>query len=545
MLSSDEIAYVEFNLALLNPKLISGTMKPLIMFANQMEIANVFQNLFENNHHGILITNSETKILACNRYFEKQMGVEIGSLLGKNTKSFNAGIYSKEFYQNMWVSINEYGHWTGTILNKRPNGDVVPHELTIHKISPIDGSGYYLGLTVDLNNQLSRIVDTELGGIDLLTKQPVKERFLEDVKVFCQKTGHHSGKILLVLKPTFDSENYHKHLIEFSDTLHHVRLCQVTGYLGEGVFAICTEYIFQKNSEQSRAIRSALRYMFQDLKFHSKDYIYEALSLGKVGVSVLGLDSQTPEELLNNSTLAMLEGHAGENRHINFYYQAIHDDILRKKTLEELIIQAVKGELLDVYYQPIVSANTGELIKFEALCRFPTFGELEANVEEIISIAEDLDLITALDHCICVKALEGLKTLHKTYGSGLGLTINCSLNTKQDSAEVIRKYNHLIAANTNTPNLITVELTESAYFNNQTEQSKALITLHNMGIKVAIDDFGTGYSSFSYLTEGLFDILKIDRMFVTNIHKDTNKPQLGIKIELSACSTIRSFDQKK
>ncbi|MCV6022755.1 EAL domain-containing protein, partial [Escherichia coli] len=47
----------------------------------------------------------------------------------------------------------------------------------------------------------------------------------------------------------------------------------------------------------------------------------------------------------------------------------------------------------------------------------------------------------------------------------------------------------------------------------------ALEQIRQEGIQIAIDDFGTGYSSFSYLEEGQFDVLKIDRKFVKNIHE--------------------------
>ncbi|MDT0605197.1 EAL domain-containing protein [Thalassotalea castellviae] len=523
MFSSEEFVYVVFTLNLAKANVVKGTMQPLMKFANHMEIANIFQSLFENEHHGILLTDSESKILVCNSYFEKQMGVKRGELIGKHTRSFNAGRHSEEFYQNMWSKIHNDGHWSGVILNRHPNGEVFPHELTIQKISPVKDKIFYLGLTVDLKQQLSRLMDTELGGIDLLTKQPTKEKFLTELSMFCQKTGHHSGKIVLVVKPKFTEENFHQNLVELSDSLFHVRLAQVTGYLEKGVFAICTEYHFEHNNEQSRAIRSAIRYLFQDIKFHASKAIHEALVKGKIGVSVLGLDSQSPEELLSNSTEAMVEGHAGEGKHLNFYFKSIHDEINRKKQLELFVSDVIKKKLLSVHYQPIVNCKTGELVKFEALCRFPKSPVTKANIEEMITIAEDIDLIADLDHCISTNALKDLNKLHEKYGEQIGLTINCSLNTKQDITEVLAKLAQQILAYVHTPGQITIELTESAYFDSQYKQSNILNDLHKIGVNIAIDDFGTGYSSFSYLTGGLFNILKIDKIFVTDIHQDRNK----------------------
>ena len=523
MLSSEKFVYADFTLNLAKPNVVKGTMQPLMNFANHTEIANIFQSLFENDHHGILLTDSESKILLCNAYFEKQMGVKRGELIGKHTRSFNAGRHSEEFYQNMWENINNKGHWSGVILNKHPNGEVFPHELTIQKITPVKDKVYYLGLTVDLKKQLSRLMDTELGGIDLLTKQPTKEKFLTDLSIFCQKTGHHSGKIVLVIKPKFDGGNFHQDLIELSDSLFHVRLAQVTGYMEKGVFAICTEYHFEHNNEQSRSIRSAIRYLFQDIKFHASKDIHEAVIKGKIGVSVLGLDSHSPEELLLNSTEAMVEGHAGEGKHLNFYYKSIHEEVNRKKQLELFVAESIKNELLTVHYQPIVDCKTGELVKFEALCRFPQSKDAKANIEEMVNIAEDIDLIADLDLCISTKALIDLRKIQETYGEHIGLTINCSLNTKQDITEVLSKLAQQILAYVHKPEQVTIELTESAYFDSQYKHSNILHDLHKIGVNIAIDDFGTGYSSFSYLTGGLFKVLKIDKIFVTDIHHDKNK----------------------
>jgi len=73
------------------------------------------------------------------------------------------------------------------------------------------------------------------------------------------------------------------------------------------------------------------------------------------------------------------------------------------------------------------------------------------------------------------------------------------------------------------PSRITIELTETAYFEQDQEHTVALEELRGQGIKIAIDDFGTGYSSFSYLEKGHFDLIKIDRKFVKNIEEGSTK----------------------
>jgi PAS domain S-box-containing protein len=540
MLTDQESAYVEFNLKLAKPKIIEGTMQPLLIFANKMEIANIFQNLFENNHHGIFITNAESKILACNSYFENQMGVNKNELIGSTTDIFNGGNHSEKFYQNMWSKINEKGYWHGVVLSRYPNGKLFPYELTVHKVSPVNEQVFYLALTVDLKEQFPKFNDITLGDVDFLTKQPTKTKFIEELAQFCQQNDK-TGKIVLVLKPSFLNESFNQNIIELSDSLFNVNLSRISGYIGEGAFAICTDYDFEDNSEQSVLVRSAIKLILKDLKSHTSKGVYEAIIQGKIGISVLGEDSHSAEELLTNSIEAMVEGHAGEGRHINFYFKSIHEEIARKKQLEIFVANVIDEQLLTVHYQPIINCRTGQLVKFEALCRFPSSGKLKTNIAEVIEIAGELDLIVALDYCISTKALVDLPKIQAKFGQNVGLALNCSLNTKKDLSGVIGKLSKQISSLIKSPHLVTIELTESTYFESRYKKSNILSDLHNIGVNIAIDDFGKGSASFNYLTGGLLDTLKIDKAFISNIDFNNNKYQfvkmitqlshnLGIKV---------------
>ncbi len=520
--NTETISYINFFIELESPKQLKGTFQPSVVFSTQEQSANLFQQLFENNHHGMIITDEHTNILTCNEYFEKQMQVKKGELIGKKTNIFNAGKHSPEFYKNMWDCINNNGHWTGTILNKSPSGHISPHELTIQKIEMSEGRIVYLGLTVDLTEQLARVAEKELGGVDLLTKLPTREEFIKQLEIFCQKTGQHTGKIVLTIKPNFNAATTYEDQITLANALFHVRLCQVNGYLGESVFSVCAEYTVEKNIPRSRSIRSALRYLFQDLRFHSNSSVYNAVMTGRIGVSVLGLDSQTATELVDNALQAMNELHSGEDKRLNFFHHATHEAIERKKRLEKTVEFSINKERLHVHYQPIVECQTGNIVKFEALCRFPAVGDSTATLQELITIAEDLDMINALDRCISKKALKDIPKIQSMFGDHIGVTLNCSLNTKTNTIEVINDLAKLIKQQTKTPHLVTVELTESAYFDSESNTSKSLETLRSLGTNIAIDDFGTGYSSFTYLSNGQFDTLKIDREFIKDIKENTN-----------------------
>ncbi|POB69310.1 diguanylate cyclase, partial [Vibrio vulnificus] len=189
----------------------------------------------------------------------------------------------------------------------------------------------------------------------------------------------------------------------------------------------------------------------------------------------------------------------------------------------ELVVRSIKEESVDVFYQPIVDTATWDIAKFEALCRFKDkYGQWQ-NTQEMVGIAEDLEMVADLDWTVGKKSLEGLKVIHQRFGRRIGITINRSLNTKLGAEEVLQNAEQMVCMYADTPELVTIELTESAYFDSESNQSELIKRIRHMGVSVAIDDFGTGYSSFTYLSDCNFDVLKIDREFVTNIRIGTHK----------------------
>ena len=62
------------------------------------------------------------------------------------------------------------------------------------------------------------------------------------------------------------------------------------------------------------------------------------------------------------------------------------------------------------------------------------------------------------------------------------------------------------------------EITETEALNNFSDTRKFMALLHGSGCSIALDDFGTGFSSFAYLTDLPFDLIKIDGMFVKDMH---------------------------
>ncbi len=181
-----------------------------------------------------------------------------------------------------------------------------------------------------------------------------------------------------------------------------------------------------------------------------------------------------------------------------------------------------KGEFF-LNYQPIVSMVQGRMLGVEALLRWnhPKMGVVPPG--RFIPLAEETGLILPLGVWALQQACLCLSLLHlMPWGQGLHMSVNISAQQLQQArlAETIRM---ALARSGLAPGLLHLELTESMVMDNPAEARGILKELKAIGVILAIDDFGTGYSSLSHLYQFPFDILKIDRSFVSRMDDTDGK----------------------
>lgn len=91
----------------------------------------IFSKAMENASEGIVITDSKNKIIEVNNSFEKIYGYKESQLLGKNPNFLASGRYTKEFYNKMWLDIQNKSNWSGEITNKKKNGELITQWMSI------------------------------------------------------------------------------------------------------------------------------------------------------------------------------------------------------------------------------------------------------------------------------------------------------------------------------------------------------------------------------------------------------------------------------
>lgn len=217
---------------------------------------------------------------------------------------------------------------------------------------------------------------------------------------------------------------------------------------------------------------------------------------------------------------------------------AVYDDNLRNKLLREKAITDAMEKALEngeflVYYQPKYSLNDDRMSGAEALVRWvhPERGFM--NPGEFIPLFEKNGFIPRLDKYIweqvCIKLREWKE---KGYGL-LPVSVNISRADVYhlDLADTLLTITQKYGVN---PELLHLEITESAYADNPNQIIATVDNLRKLGFIVEMDDFGSGYSSLNMLNQMKIDVLKLDMEFMRNeMTKPSNQSILRFVVSMA------------
>jgi diguanylate cyclase (GGDEF)-like protein/PAS domain S-box-containing protein len=244
----------------------------------------------------------------------------------------------------------------------------------------------------------------------------------------------------------------------------------------------------------------------------------EFIASGSIGISLFPQDALDAETLMKNADAAMYESKRQEpGGYVVFATSG--EDPMKKLSLTTRLRRAVEYEDWVLHYQPVVNLADGSVEGVEALVRWrdPNGGIVPPG--EFIPLAEELGLIEAIGDWV-IDAMAAQQ--HAWADDGLDLTVGFNLSPRQLwSAHLAEKILKKLRAADVDPSKVVVEITESTAMADPDRTQKILAELHAWGLSLAIDDFGTGYSSLARLKHLPVQILKIDRSFIRDVHRDT------------------------
>ncbi|MFC4624093.1 putative bifunctional diguanylate cyclase/phosphodiesterase [Daeguia caeni] len=219
-----------------------------------------------------------------------------------------------------------------------------------------------------------------------------------------------------------------------------------------------------------------------------------------------------PETMFKHADLALYEAKAMGANHACIFQPEMLQRLQEKKAFEADLQVAMQNNEMEVYYQPQVMADTGEICGYEALLRWTHPVRGMVSPAEFIPVAERIGMIVTLGEWVlrqaCMEAASWTKPL----------TIAVNLSPVQfrhidliSSVEAVLKETGL------DPHRLELEITESVLLDDNQHTLELLQALKRLGIKITMDDFGTGYSSLANMSAFPYDKIKIDRSFISQL----------------------------
>ena len=255
-----------------------------------------------------------------------------------------------------------------------------------------------------------------------------------------------------------------------------------------------------------------------------------------IGISLSPTHGIVEHELIQYADIAMYQQKNSGESMPRVFSNDLLERLQEKETLREGLREALKNNELYMVYQPIVDTATEEVVSCEALLRWKFKGKI-ISPGVFIEIAEQSGLIVEIGRWVLINACRTAVEFNRL--KPLRVSVNVSMVQLLD--DTFMDYLDFVLSETLfPPEQLIIEITESTFAENQEHIKKILNQIKRRNIGVSIDDFGTGYSSMSQLQLLTFDVIKIDRSFVSNIEgrgEAIVKATLFIAKELN-CRTV-------
>ncbi len=331
---------------------------------------------------GIIITDSDIKILRVNEAFIKLFGYSASEIIGQPPTVIKSDRHDNEFYRDMWKILQRERYWQGEVWNQKKNGEVSPYWVTISAVTSDDGDiTHYVGSYSDLS--LYKKNEAEIHSLafyDQLTNLPNRRQLLGHLKQSLITSGQHKNYnaiVLIDLDNFKDLNDIRGHmigdqlLIEVARRIKEVvRDSDVVARLGGDEFVVVlnnlSSYPIHASTQANIVcdkILAAIRQPF--ILSDHEDYHCTA----SIGVSMFRDHEASVDELLKHADIAMYNAKNDGRNTLRFYDPVMQSELEVRTTLENDLHKALTEEQFRLYYQMQVD-NTGHVQGAEALIRW-------------------------------------------------------------------------------------------------------------------------------------------------------------------------------
>ncbi len=315
-------------------------------------------------------------------------------------------------------------------------------------------------------------------------------------------------------KPVNDMLGHQSGDLQLTQVAQRLRACARAGdtvaRLGGDEFAIALPAVAGMDVAQAIA-RRVVTTLSQPFDVNGAQ-----VSIGaSVGVALSGGEDITAERLLRDADTALyVAKDSGRGRECVFD-AAMGQRVSDRRQLEQDLREAVAGQQLELFYQPVVDCRTEVVLGYEALVRWnhPTRGRVPP--ADFIPLAEETGTIIELGRWV----METACAQAASWPLPRRIAVNLSPAQFQQP-DVVEMVVEILQRTGLPPARLEVEVTEGVLIADADAALRIFRGLRAAGVKIALDDFGSGYSSMTYLRQFPFDKIKIDRAFIHGLETD-------------------------
>ncbi|KZD25484.1 diguanylate cyclase [Tardiphaga robiniae] len=243
----------------------------------------------------------------------------------------------------------------------------------------------------------------------------------------------------------------------------------------------------------------------------------EVFASASIGVSLYPEHGRNYDALHQNADIAMYRVKNETKGAAVFFDSSMESEALARMATEQSLRLAILDKRFCCAFQPKVDIRSLEIKGIEALVRLRNDDGVIQAPGTFINLAVELGLIDELTHLVLAEIMKSIDLIDETFGAAATISINVAAK-QAGNPEFMRAFARAIEE-TGCPTRFMVEVTEDAFVAKTHFQDDILPMFRALGVGISIDDFGVGYSSLSALADITADEIKIDRSFITDIHK--------------------------